>query len=47
MNSRDIRDLLKIAKVVRKNDSPQDIEQLVEVQLKYAADDEEEKSEFN
>jgi len=48
MNSRDVRDLLKIAKIVRKNDSPQDIEQLIEVQLKYAADkDEEEESEFN
>jgi MoxR-like ATPase len=47
MNSKDIRDLLKIAKVVRKNDSPQDIEQLVQVQLKYAADEEENKSEFN
>ena len=47
MNSKDIRDLLKIAKVVRKNDSPQDIEQLVQLQLKYAADEEENKSEFN
>jgi len=48
MNSRDVRDLLKIAKIVRKNDSPQDIEQLIQVQLKYAADkDEEEESEFN
>jgi hypothetical protein len=45
MNSRDVRDLLKIAKVVRKNDSLQDIEQLVDVQLKYAADEEE--TEFN
>jgi holliday junction DNA helicase RuvB len=40
LNSRDVRDLLKIAKIVRKNDSPQDIEQLVEVQLKYTADKE-------
>jgi Holliday junction DNA helicase RuvB len=47
MNSKDVRDLLKIAKVVRKNDSLQDIEQLIEVQLKYAADEEENKSEFN
>ena len=48
MNSRDVRDLLKIAKIVRKYDSPQDIEQLIDVQLKYAADkDEEEESEFN
>jgi hypothetical protein len=38
--------LLKIAKVVKKNDSPQDIKQLVEVQLKYAAEEEED-SEFN
>jgi len=37
MNSRDVRDLLKIAKIVRKNDSPQDIEQLIEVQLKYCS----------
>ena len=49
MNSRDVRDLLKIGKVVRKNDSSQDIEQLIDVQLKYAADkeEEEEESEFN
>ena len=48
MNSRDVRDLLKIAKIVRKNDLPLDIEKLIQVQLKYAADkDEEEESEFN
>jgi Holliday junction DNA helicase RuvB len=50
LNSRDVRDLLKIGKVVKKNDSPQDIEQLIQVQLKYAADkeeEEEEQSEFN
>lgn len=33
--------------IVRKNDSPLDIEKLIQVQLKYAADKEEVESEFN
>jgi holliday junction DNA helicase RuvB len=46
MNSKDVRDLLKLAKVVRRNDAPEDIERIIRVQLKYSVGDNED-SEFN